>query len=422
MSRKAKSIVAALYFGCFACESAVAGAQPSDAPVVVGRGVVSAGGEKDGQTWFEFDRVDQHFVLDDALVADPQAVFAVLQNSSDSGRSVVIRYDINSGIFDPDASKPSYVVRELVYDGRTVGGQVGSTKRMPDTTTLGKAQSLLARGVALHGADDDQGAISALNEALAGGALSGPRKALALKTLGRATDDLAFLSCPPGAKRDKLLMAALAAFQSWQALSPDDADAASEAASALSDLDAYGEALKAYRAAADKWPEKSFWPLIRLGAIHRTLGDNAAALAALDEITAKGGQPIGMAYHYHRGWTLNDLGRFDEAIVEFTAGIKEQPDYAWAFAMRSCAFASLGRLDKAAADQDQAIGLMRDDLMSGTATDAQTQDINRAMAVADQLRAAKARDEHAKIDGLCRGYVNRGDEKRDRSPLLPVAP
>src|SRR5437868_6677643 len=76
-------------------------------------GVVSGQQDEEGHIWFEFDRADQRFVIDFSLDAD--AVFSVLKDSSQTGRSVTVHYDARSGRFDGHAGKPIYVARSLSY-------------------------------------------------------------------------------------------------------------------------------------------------------------------------------------------------------------------------------------------------------------------------------------------------------------------
>ncbi len=101
---------------------------------------------------------------------------------------------------------------------------------------------------------------------------------------------------------------------------------------------------------------------MQMEAIYLTEGEYDKALGALDDLAKDAGRPpSGMAYHYHRGWVLSALGRYDEAIAEFSAGLKSQPDYSWALTKRACAYGQTGKLAEAVADQEEAVRLLGQD-------------------------------------------------------------
>lgn len=96
------------------------------------------------------------------------------------------------------------------------------------------------------------------------------------------------------------------------------------------------------------------WPRIMLGVFRREQKRYDEALAALKEAEARDedgpGTGPGMAVYYHTGRTLNEMGRFKDAIKAFGKGLKRQPDYAWAYYHRGLSREGLG--DKAGARKD----------------------------------------------------------------------
>ena len=129
----------------------------------------------------------------------------------------------------------------------------------------------------------------------------------------------------------------------------------------LRSLGAYPEALALYDEAEKRFPERYFRIAIVRGSTARQLGDYPRALHALDELVAKHGPQDGMMYHYHRAQTMIRLDRFADAVTEASAGIEDQPDYAWAFVARACAQSSLNQSDAARSDLDQALRLFQAD-------------------------------------------------------------
>lgn len=395
-------------------------AAQSERDVFVTQGIVADGDDTGDTIWFELMRVDQRFVLQRSDgFGNADAVLAALKASNGTGRSITVYYYAGSGSFTSQTAKPIFVVAKLVYDGRTIeGNSADAVKRMVDNAK-GQPQPVLARAVALYGMGKGREALPSLDEVIAGGRLPANLQALALKTRGGINATDATNEYPPGDARDRLLIAALADFRAWKSAAPDDVEAAFAEGRALLELGAYDEALETFRAALVKWPDEYFWAHIRMGAVYRARGDYAKALEMLDELVAKHGPQDGMAFHYHRGWTLTLLGRNDEAIAEFTAGLRSQPDYYSALLRRACAYGRKGRLREALADQQAAIAEARSspqELITGVGS---VTYLRRMDEIANQLRDAIRRDEHAAVSIACDGYWDFGDDTRSRSALLP---
>jgi tetratricopeptide (TPR) repeat protein len=123
-----------------------------------------------------------------------------------------------------------------------------------------------------------------------------------------------------------------------------------------------------------------------------------------------------MKFHYHRGWTLSQLGRFDEALADFSEGLKTQPDYAWAYVRRGCANASVGQLAEALADMDMAV-LKYAQYMTGEGPGVR-HDKAEFIANSQRLKAAMAGGEHKPIHGLCDNFWGDNGKPRSLSVLL----
>jgi tetratricopeptide (TPR) repeat protein len=384
-------------------------------------GVVDlADADDNDHVWFELDRIDQRFAFDGNKLVSLDQIAAALKDSHDTGKSIAVHYFIDGATFPFANTKPVFTVHELIYGGKTIA--VDDAPPLPDPNAVPLPRDLaaadLAKGIALAGDPDPGEAIAALSRAIASPALETPLQALAYKTRGQVYVGAAISTRPPGAERDKLLAQSLADARAWQALAPDDLHAVSAVGEALAYLGAYEAALREYRQIITRWPEEDFWPEIRIAGVYRSLGDYEKSFAALDDLVKRDGPQDGMAYHYHRGWTLRLAGRLDEAIAEFGAGLKSQPDYGGAFFQRACALAQTGRLREALLDQQEFI---KSFTAYGSDTPPSPQlkhDRERADDVERQLEAMAANNPATKTDLPCTGYWDWGDAKREPSPLL----
>lgn len=59
---------------------------------------------------------------------------------------------------------------------------------------------------------------------------------------------------------------------------------------------------------------------------------------------------ISMMTQYNLGWTLSELGRYEEAIAAFSRGIARHSDYPFAYFRRGLAYHRVGQSDKAESD------------------------------------------------------------------------
>jgi tetratricopeptide (TPR) repeat protein len=398
------------------------GAKGDSGPVVLtAQGFVDGGAQGDAQIWFTLYHIDQRFVMDRSKIADPDAMMAALTASNHAQRTIVVHYDPDTAIVDPIISKPAYVVRDVVYDGKTYSGDQVTPPRtdIAMLTPRQQAEFALGRGVAYAGAADDAKAIALLDQALRAPELTAPIRTLAFKTRSSAEADEAASDWPVGDDRDRMMIKALADVRAWMKLAPDDMDAKLAEGAALESLGAYDEALGAYNDVVKRWPDKAFWALLFIGSIDYQRGDPARDVEDMKKLASFPGAADGMPYHYHRGRAFEIMGRHEDAIAEYTAGLKAQPDYSWTYRMRGCVYASLGRLSEALDDARSTLKYFDAENQGQAPSPGLAFDRQRMTAEIDTLTAAIAQDSRQKLDGQCKGYWNWGDEPRERSRLLP---
>ena len=123
---------------------------------------------------------------------------------------------------------------------------------------------------------------------------------------------------------------------------------------AYSELKQWRQALEDQKAGLALEAPRNVWPLVMLSVYHRELKEYEPALAALRAAMSLDedgpGTGPGMAVHYHRGQTLHAMGRYREAIEEYTRGIPKQPDYGYALYRRALAYEALGDREMAKRD------------------------------------------------------------------------
>jgi tetratricopeptide (TPR) repeat protein len=380
-------------------------------------GIVDDGAMDSRQIWFVLSQIDQRFVVDTAAVPDVRGFFGALLSSSETNRSVHVSFDPSSGDFLDGGDTPSYVVRSIEYDGRVYAGMTG-TRRTGNP--INQSESALALAVAYYSGGFPERALAPLDAVLSRGELRPSLRALAHETRGNAiTDHVHTVRQTPTDEDDAQFMRALEDFRAWSALQPESMDARVSIGYALRDLGAYEEALMEFESIYKRWPDYSINAVTRIGATYRTMGDLDRALATLDELVKREGPQEGMKFHYHRGWTFNEMGRYEEAVAEFTAGLTTQPDYSGAFDRRACAYAMSGRLPEALADRQHANALLKAIWNDTRRTPYAEHDLAWGEAVVRSLEAAIAEGSREPMSTACEGAWNYGERRRERSKLLP---
>ena len=391
----------------------------ADTAVLSAQGVAQQVVMREGRISFVLYEAGERFVMDAKQVPSTDDMLVALDDSDKTHRGVVVHFYADNGRFEPGDPMPSFTARDVEYDGKVLKGQAQPPRLDAKSAAPArdKAVADLAKGIALMGEYNFTDARPALNRAVTSGALEPRMQALALSRRGELNSSDAFYNHPAGSERDALLRASLVDAMAWRTLMPESGDALSALADAKAALGAYDEALAIYRGMLDKWPRAKYATYMRIEGIYLTQGEYDKALGVLDDLAKSAGPQSGMAYRYHRGWVLSELGRYDEAIAEFTAGLKSQPDYSWALVKRACAYGRTGKLAEAVADQDAAVKLLDQD----TTEPLQESKLNHAHAreVLNGLRELQAKDAHAKTDVACVGYLSAQATKRARSELLP---
>ena len=396
--------------------AAAQAAAPDDSAqrIISTAGYVEHAGDENGG-WFQFAFSHQRFRLPaDAGVTE--AMIRVLAEASQRGMSVRVRYDSWAGRADAAGGFVEYPLCALsVASGASIGDErancPGPAAIPPDST-----ENALARGLALTMAQPAQARLL-LGHALEDTHLSAPLRAAALAARAGAAENISETLPFAGEAFDRAVADALADDRALVAVAPDDAEAQYAVARQLGDLGGYAEAEAVYRAIGRHWPGEAFNVAVRTGALYRRQGLYADALRALDDYAAREGPQQGMKFHYHRAWTLTLLNRPQEAVEELGQGLATQPDYAYAYFMRACAYGRLGRISEALADQERGLELFRGLVQDGG--DLFAGQLAIATATADTLRQAAAAGRHEPTAIACDRLWEREIRSRPRSPLLP---
>jgi tetratricopeptide (TPR) repeat protein len=286
---------------------------------------------------------------------DPE-VRAALEGSDDTNRSIAWRIHLDGAFLVDDKAAGQYWAESFEYQGRTFGPFTAKSRW--SWRELTPAAASLLRALADYEARHLGDAVEKLDAALGAGTLNRVHTIKAFDLRANALEAMAY---PPGRELndedDALVARAIDDWRRAGRLAPKSFRIFMNEANATAMLGAYAESLEMFEEAGRRWPDEYFFVAMRTGAVRRQLGDHEGALRALDDLVARHGDQGGMMFHYHRGWTLNDLARYEEAIREFDAGLESQPDYPFALAARACSNAQLGRLGQALEDQKQAVQL-----------------------------------------------------------------
>jgi tetratricopeptide (TPR) repeat protein len=380
-------------------------------------GYVDGTGEEDGG-WFELAQTNQRFRLP-ANPGEHDTYVLLLAAASERGVALSVRYDASAGRADAAGGYVEYPLCAMAAaNGASFGAEAANCPLRPAPSRETGERSL-ALGLA-QAVGEPAAARRSLGEAIADSRLAPSLRALALRARGEAGENIAFRLPWAGEASDRASLDALADYRDWVAADPSDPMAQYATARILADLGGYEEAMAIYRAIERRWPAEAFEIAIRTGALFRKQGRYREALAALDAFVAQSGAPEGMRMRYHRGWTLQLLGRAAEAVEELDRGLESQPDYAYAFFMRSCAHARLGRLREALADQERGLELIVG--QADTNGEARATEIATSRALVETLRRLVAAGRQRPTDAACGGFWERDIRSRPRSALLGPGP
>jgi tetratricopeptide (TPR) repeat protein len=333
-----------------------------------------------------------------------------------SHANISLEFDPARGFIGHDVATPTFPVKSIVYQGQHRELPANGVNAPPPQDV---ATTAFIRSVAEFEAERYWDAVDSMNSALASGTLPSRLRATAFKVRGESLASWVFyVDNGPTTEGDVRLVAALKDLVEWANLSPDDVEARYQIAGVLRLLGGYDEALSVLHDTAAQWPEEHYWAAMRINLVEREQGHYADALKSLDDLVLRFGQQRGMPFHYHRAGTLLRLNRPADAVREVDEGLKFQPDYAWAYILRSCAYASQGMVMQALEDQTKALSLMRALPPRGLSAD--RFDLERATAVERGLADEVASGQTEARKESCGGYWRQPEHARTRSPALPT--
>jgi tetratricopeptide (TPR) repeat protein len=342
-----------------------------------------------------------------------------LEAIAEAARTVTVRVSLRSGRIDNDLTKVVLKAHSLEsIDGQFQWGDPHwQPKPIESGSGAGTIDRSLVDGITLATAGKQQDALDALNTVLSSAELSTPWRMVALRLRSNALQNYVYNEFKrPTPVGDRELVRALADTQEWASRASNESDAFYEIAAVLRELGAYEEAVTTYEYIAKRWADEDHWSSIRIGAVERQRRHYRNALEILDSYAKRADSPLGMAFHYHRGWTMGLLGRHEEAIVELSTGLKDQPDFAWAYVRRSCNLAQMGRIPEALADQRSAVALLEKFPGSGTGIRA---DLKHALEVQIELESQVTAGTSTPAPIGCSGYWRDEDVPRERSSHIP---
>jgi tetratricopeptide (TPR) repeat protein len=406
-----------------ACAFAIIGAATVSAAAPVHRtfstiGVVGSGAAKNGALWFTTSGDDVRFVLAKTSDADARQLMDILTSSNESVRAVTITFNPFAARLKSDGSTIDLPICSVQLEERIFTAKTNCVPKYLGRGGLSSTVRLVALGWAESGQGEEQTAIKDLDRALASKALTKPVEAIARRAHAQSEQAAGYEAAASGRNPDRSWLAALADYRQLAELRPDNADARISEALGYERLGDYEAAEQIYRAALEKWPDERFSITVRLASLARIQGQYQRSLDLLNSLPDEFPDNLGMKFYYHRGWTLTKLGRSEEAISDFTQGLKWQPDYTWAYIRRGCTYANIGRLEFAIGDLETAIGFMQElpYARKSRSTQFNIELANQAIA---KLRAAVASRNGLDMPEVCDGFWYTADDKaRQRSPLL----
>jgi tetratricopeptide (TPR) repeat protein len=382
-------------------------------------GNVTAGKqEADGSAWFETWDEGMRFVLERKYRGQSEALWKLLNQASEQGVAVTVRYDPSAAHFSVAAARFEYPVCSVEFDAmRVESGRSCASSDEVRGTRGGSDEQWIGLALAHSKSGSPRSAIALLDAPLASPALAREPKKIALRSRAEAYESLSNEEQPASEAADRAMVAALADYRKLAALAPDDVEIQLSIGLNLQELGDYEAARSTYELVLKRWPDEDFRTTLRLAGLARQQGDFEGSLKLINGLVERHGAQAGMRFHYHRGWTLNALGRYYEAIADFTEGMKSQPDYSYAYLRRACAQGSVGNLAFALGDIET-FARLRSRVPESRNSPALSHDLQRAAEVASSLRALISSGGSAETSDACDGFWGAPDKPRAKSPLL----
>lgn len=340
----------------------------------------------------------------------------VLNAAYDARLSMTIDYDAAAGTIDEGSSKIVYPLCSVRLDEKVFTSR-HACMNGPIKIAAARPTLLLSIGHAQMNDENWAGARRLLTRVLQSPKITPATRRIALHSRGGASETAADDGVWTSPESDRLLIASLADYRALAALDPSDSQSARNVAHLLGLLGDNEAAMAAYRDSVKKWPDTDGKIDISMAALARNSGNSKESLRLLDVAWAKNPDGHGMRYHYHRGWTLTQLDRFDEAIAAFSEGMKTQPDYSWAYIKRGCAHAQVGQHARALDDVERGIALAAK-LPPVTVTAAISANERRRGEIRILLQQAVASQSTAPLPQACNGFAGPNESIRSKSKLL----
>ena len=368
---------------------------------------------EDGSVWFKslFDNV--RFVLPAGKNPRADDLWRIILAANQSKRELKVWFDAAAGEIEEESAALVFPICAAALADERV--EIATSCGAP-VSSFNPKQELMV-GWALHQKSSHVESRKLLDRAVASSGESRAFRLIAVRAHANLLESIGYETEPRSEESDRAHVAALADYRTLAEMQPDVAEHVLQIGYQQEALGDYRNAEETYRQLMTKWPEEDYRANIRLAAIERRRGNHDRALELTNRVAEKYPDQLGMKFYYHRGWTLTKMRRYDEAIADFTAGLREQPDYPWAHARRACAQALIGQHKLALADMEMALEMLgsssigdRKDLVHDKA---------RARAVIAMLRAAIAAGSSQPIPDVCEGYWPSFEQHRTPSPLLP---
>ena len=364
--------------------------------------------------WFEMWNDRMRFLVDRKDGDQVEKLVEIINASNDQGRSMHVVYDPSRARFNAEAGRMEYPLCSVTLNEQRFESSRPCGPASRSRTPASKSpEGPVAIALALSDSWEPATALPLLDQAISRG--PDPRLLpVALQARAEALNTLAGNQPAASAEGDALYLRSLEDFRRLDQLEPGSLSTKLDIGSALQNLGDY-EAGEAVVAVLPKGSEgEDFRVTLMQSALARAAGKPQRSLDLLNALIERHGAQDNMRFLYHRGWTLIELERFDEAIADLTNGIRSQPDYAYAYTRRACAYGRIGRLDYAIADVETAAGLIRD--VYGSKDPSVRADLQRATAIAAALKEMGASNAPTGI--ACEGYWGDAPKPRPKSPLL----
>lgn len=372
----------------------------------------------DDSLWINLGRDPDRYYI---RFADPRTVLPIMQSlrdSSETGRSVRLKFRLDDAYVDA-AGNPTFSVDTLEYKDQKWSGFARRARPKDLVTT--PAELALARGIALVRGDPPQPGLRELDASLEANTLSDKLLPLALSARAKLLERLAYADTwEINDQDDALLVRAVDDARAAGALEPGKVDHLFELAYLYRGLGAHAEVFATLDVIEARFPDEKYRLAVRRGATYRQMGNYRAALKALDDYISEEGPQDGMMIHYHRAMTLNLLKRHAEAVWEVDLGLKDQPDYLWAFNERACGRAAQGKIAAALEDEKLALKMYVD--MDATQPPSKIGKAQRARleALVAQLEQAAREAPTTPLTAPCKDtHFQPAEGRRLRSALLP---